>query len=104
MDMVTSVIWVVGLVVVLGVLLALAGSVLLVGLLVVARFLRKSAAAAGIDLSDGIDEKEWTIIRGMLARQKQAAREQAVAVDVVRAGQAALQPAAAARRAEIDAP
>jgi hypothetical protein len=101
--MVTSVIWVVGLVVVLGVLLALAGFVLLVGL-VVARFLRKSAAAAGIDLTDGIDEREWTIIRGMLARQKQAAREQAVAVDVVRAGQAALQPAAAARRAEIDTP
>ena len=89
MDVLTAVAWVAGVLFVLAIAILGFGVLVVGGLLLVKMFTRK-AAGAGIDISDGIDERERAIMLGMLTRQKQTAAEQAVAVAMVNAAQATL--------------
>ncbi len=89
MDVLTAVLWVAGGLAVLAVLL-LAFCLVVVGGFLLVKMLGRKAAAAGIDITDGIDAREREIILGLLSRQKQTAQEQAVAVAMVNAAQAAL--------------
>ena len=52
---------------------------------------KKKAQAAGVDFSDGIDDRERAILLGMITKHRANAVEQQVAVDMVNAAQAALQ-------------
>ena len=90
MDVVSAVLWVVvGLVVLLLMLFGLA--VFIVGGLLLVKMFKGKAKAAGVDFSDGIDDRERAIILGMLTKHRATAAEQAVAVDLVNAAQASLQ-------------
>jgi uncharacterized membrane protein len=89
MDVLTAVAWVAGVLVVLGLLL-LGFAVLVVGGFLAFKFVTRKAAAAGVDLSDGIDDREKAIILGMLTKHKQTAAEKAAAVAMVNAAQASL--------------
>jgi hypothetical protein len=89
MDVLTAVAWVAGVLFVLAIAL-LGFGVLVVGGFLLVKMLSRKATAAGIDLSDGIDDRERAIILGMLTKHKQTAAEQAAAVAMVNAAQASL--------------
>jgi hypothetical protein len=90
MDVLTAVYWVVGILAVGGLAMFGLAVMVVVGMLVL-RFARGKAEAAGVDFSDGIDAREREIILGMLTKHKQCKREQEAAVDMVQAAQTALQ-------------
>lgn len=94
MDVLTAVCWAAGVLVVVAIFVIGLAFVAIAGLIAL-RMINRKATAAGIDLSDGIDERELKLITGMITRQKQTAAEQAVAVEMVNAAQASLQKSAA---------
>lgn len=70
--------------------LLLLGAFVLVAAVVAYRFFARRATAAGVDLSDGIDAREWAIIAGLVNRYRSTAEAQRVAVDLVNAAQTSL--------------
>lgn len=89
MDVITAVAWVAGGLVVLAIAL-LGFGVLVVGGILLVKFLSRKANDAGINVADGIDAKELEIMLGMLTKHKQTAQEKAAAVAMVNAAQATL--------------
>ena len=90
MDIASAVLWVVG--GLIGLLVLLFGfAVFVIVAILLLRAFKGKAKAAGVDFSDGIDDRERAIILGMLTKHRATAAEQAVAVDLVNAAQASLQ-------------